>query len=203
MKKSIILLLLLGFSTIAFTQSEPSFKKDNKVYRMEQNEKFKSKEQSPLKIKDRTTFKKLKYFRIKKAYRVVAKFVRTKGSEPFEMATTTDRKPIYEKYGEVHFEIKGQSVKLNVYQSHSSRQNPLYRNHLFLPFKDSTNGAKSYGGGRFIDVRIPSGDTMVIDFNKSYNPYCAYNDKYSCPIVPVENRLEIALPVGVRTYDKH
>ena len=203
MKNWILIICLCGASSMAIGQSALSIKKENKNYRTEQNEKFRSKHESPLKIKDKEAFKKLDFYGIKKAYRVEAKFVRTAGSEPFEMPTTTDRKPVYEKYGEIHFEIKGKALTLNVYQSHSSRQNPLYRNYLFLPFKDLTNGHKSYGGGRFIDVRIPKGETMTIDFNKSYNPYCAYNDKYSCPIVPIENHLKVAIPAGVRTYDKH
>jgi len=136
-------------------------------------------------------------------YRVKAKFVRTPGSEPFEMPTTTDRKPIYEKYGVAHFEIKGKSYQLTIYQSLSSRQNPLYRNQLFLPFKDLTNGHKSYGGGRFINLTIPKDDSIIIDFNKSFNPYCAYNGKYSCPIVPKENHLQVVIPAGVKKYDKH
>jgi len=203
MRKLIFIICLSAASTFVVGQSTLSIKGENKTYRSEQNEKFKNKNGSPLKAEDCDAFKKLHFFRIKKKYRVEAKFVRTPGSEPFEMPTTTDRKPIYEKYGEVQFEIKGKSYKLNVYQSHDSRRNPLYRDYLFLPFKDLTNGHKSYGGGRFIDLRIPKGETVTIDFNKSYNPYCAYNDKYSCPIVPIENHLKVEIKAGVRAYDKH
>jgi len=75
---------------------------------------------------------------------------------------------------------------------------------LFLPFNDTTNGADSYGGGRYIDLKIPSEEskTIRIDFNKSYNPYCAYNAKYSCPIPPKENDLPIAILAGVKAYNK-
>lgn len=199
MKKWFLLLLLF----IPFLLMGQSFRSDVKAYQTEQNEKFKKSSTSPLKEKDVETFKKLKFFGKRKKYRVIAEFKRAKNAKPFTMATTTDRKPVYEKYGELHFFIKGKAYMLNVYQSHDSRKNPLYRNHLFLPFKDLTNGKKSYGGGRFIDLRIPKGDTMVIDFNKSYNPYCAYNEKYSCPIVPIENHLQVAIPAGVKGYDKH
>ena len=74
--------------------------------------------------------------------------------------------------------------------------------YLFLPFIDDTNGEESYGGGRYIDLRIPEGDTIVIDFNKSYNPYCAYNDKYSCPIVPRINYLALEVRAGVMAFNK-
>ena len=78
-----------------------------------------------------------------------------------------------------------------------------YEDYLFLPFLDETNGLESYGGGRYINVRIPEGDTMIIDFNKSYNPFCAYNDKYSCPIVPRENYLKTRIEAGVKGFAKH
>ena len=203
MKKSIVIICFLLLSGSIYSQGNLSLKADNQNYRSEQNDKFGNQETSPLKEQDCLVFKKLKFFKIKKRYRVEAKFIRTAGSEPFEMPTTTDRKPVYEKYGEAHFTIKGKAYKLDIYQGHDSRRNPLYRDYLFLPFKDLTNGHKTYGGGRFIDLRIPKGETITIDFNKAYNPYCAYNDKYSCPIVPIENHLKVAIPAGVRAYDKH
>ena len=80
---------------------------------------------------------------------------------------------------------------------------PGYEDYLFLPFLDNTNGETSYGGGRYVEGRIPEGDILVIDFNKAYNPYCAYNEKYSCPIVPRENSVDENIEAGVKAYDKH
>ena len=81
----------------------------------------------------------------------------------------------------------------------------MIANLLFLPFNDSSNGKTSYGGGRFIDIEIPenSSKSIIIDFNKAYNPYCAYNHKYSCPIPPKENLLVIPIAAGVKAYKKH
>ena len=78
-------------------------------------------------------------------------------------------------------------------------------NFLFLPFKDLSNGKSSYGGGRFIDLEMPlsNSKTIIIDFNKAYNPYCAYNHKFSCPIPPKENNLNIDILAGVKAYGKH
>ena len=73
---------------------------------------------------------------------------------------------------------------------------------MFLPFMDHTNGSASYAGGRYIDLRIPEGDTLIIDFNKAYNPYCAYDEKYSCPIVPSENYLDLEVEAGVKVFEK-
>ena len=79
-----------------------------------------------------------------------------------------------------------------------------FENYLFLPFNDTSNGKTTYGGGRFIDLEIPEkgSKTISIDFNKAYNPLCAYNHKYSCPIPPAENNLSIEIPVGVKDYNK-
>ena len=77
-----------------------------------------------------------------------------------------------------------------------------FKDYLFLPFMDDTNGEQTYAGGRYIDLRIPEGNTLKIDFNKAYNPYCAYNEKYSCPIVPRENYLDVAVKAGVKVFKK-
>lgn len=77
-----------------------------------------------------------------------------------------------------------------------------YNDHLFLPFLDDTNGDATYGGGRYIDLRIPKNDIIKIDFNTAYNPYCAYNGKYSCPIVPSENYLPVKVEAGVKAFNK-
>ena len=202
MKAIQFIIIFICFSTTGFSQSKPAFKDKIKAYQADQNEKFKDQRISPLKDTDRSHFERLKFCRPKAAYRVQAKFVRTTDAKPFEMPTTTDRNPVYEKYGEVHFEIKGRKLHLAVYQSHDSRRNPLYRKNLFLPFKDMTNSKTTYGGGRFIDIKIPTEDTMIIDFNKAYNPYCAYSPKYSCPIVPKENHLKLAIKAGVKKFTK-
>ena len=75
-----------------------------------------------------------------------------------------------------------------------------YENYLFIPFGDATNGHKSYGGGRYVEVDFTNSDFLLIDFNKSYNPYCAYSNRYSCPKVPLENILNITINAGVK-YD--
>ncbi len=78
-----------------------------------------------------------------------------------------------------------------------------YDDYLFLPFLDETNGDESYGGGRYVEARIPAGDTLIINFNEAYNPYCAYNERYSCPIVPRANYINTRIKAGVKAFDKH
>ena len=118
----------------------------------------------------------------------------------FKMKTTGARLPEYVKYGELTFTIDGKPFKLNLYQNIDLTQKEGYEDYLFLPFSDLTCGKQSYIGGRYIDMRIPKTNTVTIDFNKAYNPYCAYNHKYSCPIVPLENDLNIEVLAGVKKF---
>ncbi|MFA5669003.1 MAG: DUF1684 domain-containing protein [Balneolaceae bacterium] len=163
---------------------------------------FRNPELSPLTEIDFKNFKGLDFYPIDLDYYIKAKFVRTPNEPPFAMPTTTPREEpaMYEKYGEVHFTLNGESVELPVYQSHSLREEPEWENYLFLPFKDATNGKLTYGGGRYLELWMDGADTIIVDFNKAYNPYCAFNIKYSCPIVPKENRMNIAIYAGEKNF---
>lgn len=118
------------------------------------------------------------------------------------MKTNTTRTPEYVKYGELHFDLQGRRFLLNIYQNIELIKTEGYEDYLFLPFSDETNGVETYGGGRYIDAAIPEGDSLTIDFNKAYNPYCAYNEKYSCPIVPRQNYLNTRIEAGVKMFKK-
>ncbi len=140
-------------------------------------------------------FQGVAYFEIDTSYILNAHFKLDKGKW-FEMPTTTARKPIYRRYGFVAFELNGMQQKLTVYQNKALRKKPGLENYLFIPFNDLTNGKESYGGGRYLDFRIPENSSVVLDFNLTYNPYCAYADRYSCPIPPAENKLLIEIRAG-------
>ena len=169
-------------------------------FQEELNAEYADAKTSPLMPEDLATFKTLDFYPANEKFFVVAKFVRTKKEKPFEMKTSTDRKPMYVKYGVVYFTIDGSNFKLNVYKNIALSQQEKYKDHLFLPFSDLTCGNESYIGGKYIDLKIPKGKKLVIDFNTSYNPYCAYNHKYSCPIVPLENDLNIEIKAGVKKF---
>ena len=173
------------------------------LFQREMNADFKDASKSPLTKKDLKNFKGLSFFKIDDKYRVTAKIVKTPDAPTFNFPTTTDRVAIYEKYGVISFTIDKQSFELSIYKD----VNPelTYENNLFLPFFDKTNGKISYEGGRFIDVLATDeskAGTIVIDFNKAYNPYCAYSDRYSCPITPRDNYLDIEVEAGVMAYKK-
>ncbi|SHJ56107.1 hypothetical protein SAMN04488508_110173 [Aquimarina spongiae] len=166
----------------------------------ELNHEFAAEETSPLSPKDLKSFKTLDFFKIDTSFCFKAKFVRTPYETPFIMKTTTGREPLYVKYAEAHFEFQDKKYTVNIYQNQGLTTESEYENYLFLPFTDLTNGETTYAGGRFIDLSIPEGDEILIDFNTAYNPYCAYNDRYSCPIPPEENHLNLLIPVGVKKY---
>ena len=197
------LLLFFIFAELAVAQTEAKTIKEIEAFRASENEKFGNEETTILTSKDLRKFKELEFYNINLDFRVEAHFVRTPNEEPFLMPTSTSRLPEYVKYGEAHFEIGGKKLQLNLYQNTTPSDDPQYLDHLFLPFTDYTSGDGSYGGGRFIDSHIPEGDTIVIDFNMAYNPYCAYNSGYSCPIPPKENDLLVRIEAGVKDFGKH
>ncbi|MFV0540743.1 MAG: DUF1684 domain-containing protein [Aestuariibaculum sp.] len=166
------------------------------------NAKFKDVSESPLKDSDRKRFKGLEFFKYDSIYAVKAVLIHTPSEQPFKMKTTTNRLPNYVKYGEIKFSIKDKEFRLSVYQNLELTNKIGYEDYLFLPFLDETNGLETYGGGRYIDIRIPENDTLLIDFNSAYNPYCAYNDKYSCPLVPRINYLKTRIEAGVKNFKK-
>jgi len=202
MFKKILTFILIGlFSLNLFGQSNnSSFKEEVKQFQQELNDQYSDSAHSPLLDKDRLNFNGHDFFEPNPVFYVQAKFKRTKNEKVFEMKTSTSRKPTYKKYGEIKFKINGKKFKLNIYQNQRLMNNELYADHLFLPFTDLTNGEESYGGGRYIDLTISDSKTMIINFNKAYNPYCCYNSRYSCPIPPKENHLNIKVTAGVKAF---
>lgn len=194
--------ILLGFLVLnSCTQGKQPIQGDTEFQR-ELNAAFKDASKSPLKDKDRREFKGLDFFEFDSTYVVQAAFNRTEDEQPFKMKTTTDRLATYVKYGEVTFTLNNGSFQLNVYQDQELLNEEGFEDYLFLPFLDDTNGEGTYGAGRYIDLKIPAENQMTIDFNTAYNPYCAYNEKYSCPIVPRENYVDIEVRAGVKDYKK-
>lgn len=197
-----IVFILVFVSALSCAQKKEPIPGETE-FQKEINAEYKDATTSPLKDKDRKKFKGLDFFKFDSSYVVKASLKLTPDTQWFNMKTTTDRVSPERIYGVLTFELKGETYKLNVYQGKDIMKREGLEDYLFLPFLDNTNGDESYGGGRYIDLRIPEGDTIEIDFNKAYNPYCAYNDKYSCPLVPRENYLNTKVRAGVKAFDKH
>jgi uncharacterized protein len=166
------------------------------------NIEFSNKSTSPLDSVGIINFSGLDFYPINHKMKIDANFERTPLEQPFLMKTTTDRLPIYVKFGIAKFIINGIECKLNVYQNQEFIKKPGFEDYLFIPFMDKTTGGETYSGGRYLDLKIPKSDKIVIDFNRAYNPYCAYNHKYSCPIPPFENNLPLEIEAGVKNYVK-
>ena len=176
------------------------------AYQQKLNASYKDASKSPLKKKDLKNFKGLDFFPVDSSFIVRAKLVRTQNPPAFEMATTTDRMPIYKEYGILTFRLQGKDCRLPVYQSQDDAKDEKYKDYLFLPFTDYTSGNESYGGGRYMDLMltdIESDSSIVLNFNNTYNPYCAYNDKYSCPLTPRENHIDLEIKAGIKAFRKY
>ena len=200
MKKS-ILLSLLCINIVVAQDSTAIYEILN--FQNDLNAKFATEDESPLTSEDLESFNGLDFFDIDTSLIVEAKFIRTPFETPFIMKTTNDSEPVYVKYGEASFKLKGKVIILNIYQNQELLSQEEYRDYLFLPFTDLTNGESSYTEGRFIDLRIPKDDYIILDFNQSYNPYCAYNDRYSCPVPPSENHIDLKILAGVKKFKKY
>ncbi len=207
MKTYIFSFVFLVFSYFSFGQNTAESQLENaKKFQEHLNEEYKDPEESPLSEQERLAFTAHNFFEIDTAFIVDAEFVRTPYETTFRMQTSSDRQPIYVKYADLYFTLKGKKMKLAVYQSQSLKNDPEYYDYLFLPFTDLTNGKSTYGGGRYIDLRIPEEGVknITLDFNQAYNPYCAYSGGYSCPVPPAENNLNLAITAGVKAYtNKH
>ncbi len=198
-----IVFLCTGFLLKAQLDTTNPVVKDILLFQADLNKEFKDSTKSPLRDSVRRAFVKHAYFPINLKYCVEAKLVVTPDEVAFPMITTSKSRPSYRKYGEVHFKLKGKAHQLNVYQSIDLSKFDGYRDYIFIPFTDLTSGDESYEGGRYIDLRIPKGNTIVVDFNKAYNPYCAYAKQFSCPIPPAENSLKVRIEAGVLKPDHH
>ena len=138
------------------------------------------------------------FYNIDLQYQVKAHLNRNVNVKDIKFKTTSKKIKVFDLYGVATFKLNGQEYSVNIYQSHYLRTKEEYKNHLFFPFYDLTNNNETYGGGRYVDLIIPQGDKIIIDFNKAYDPFCAYSSNYSCPIPPIENSLEVEIKAGVK-----
>jgi len=147
----------------------------------------------------------ISFFPVNEKYLINCRFERTINSPWFRMESSGPIKKNYRVYGKIHFSINDTAVILNIYQSQDLMGTQQYRDHLFIPFTDATSGEETYESGRYIDLEINDikNDKVLIDFNKAYNPYCAYiSGKFNCPIPPDENRLVVSIRAGEKAFSK-
>ncbi len=174
-------------------------KKEVMSARQDKDRFFKSSPQSPLLDDQQWRFKALEYYPVDYAYRVTARFHSLPKPVEFRIQTSTGHERVYTTLGQLDFTLKGKAATLFAYQEKGNEAAPT--NSLFVPFTDLTSGHESYGAGRYLEMERPAaGEAVVMDFNLAYNPYCAYNYNFSCPIPPPENHVEVAIKAGEKIF---
>lgn len=166
-------------------------------FRQSKDEFFKS-QQSPLPSAARASFVGLRYYAPNLELRLSLTLERDPSAAPILMQTSTGAERVYQRLGWVTFSAAGSSARLALYAPEGDDQPSA----AFVPFMDATNAKETYEGGRYLEAEL-TGETVTLDFNLAYNPYCAYVDHWSCPIPPNENRLKVAIRAGEKTFGDH
>ncbi|SHL85841.1 hypothetical protein SAMN05444360_10566 [Chryseobacterium carnipullorum] len=200
--KKILIILLLSPLFILAQKGASKESKEIRKFQKELDAEYLNPKETPLRGDNFTNFKKHPFFPVNLKYRVTAKLSKTENPQPFELPTSSGKTKPYREYGKATFELDGKPYTVTLYQSLDLIKQDKYKDHLFLPFRDATNEKETYGGGKYMDLKIPKGNTIVLDFNQSYQPYCAYNAyDYNCPVVPEENKLPVEIRAGVMYQD--
>ena len=163
------------------------------AFRAEKDKFFATHPQSPLTVEQKRDFKGLSYFDEKPELRLEAQVDKFPEQQRFEMQTSTGQTQTYTRYGKIKFDLGGQVAELTIYESPHG---------FFLPFIDGLAGEETYPAGRYLDPEPLPGNRLLVDFNLAYNPYCAYNDLWSCPLTPLENRLDVPIRAGEKLFKK-
>lgn len=206
MKKILVPLLVVGIVTILIYTLQGTGSRDeveNKKYleeivqeRRDKDNFMRHDEQSPFKGEEKKKFPGLKYFEPNPGWRIEAAVQENKEKELLVLSTSDNKQKPFKKWGYAIFNRNGQEFRLLLLQ-------PAYGlapEELFLPFTDATSANETYGAGRYLDLEMPKRKKITLDFNKAYNPYCAYTEGYSCPFPPKENMLPIAVEAGEKTF---
>jgi uncharacterized protein (DUF1684 family) len=201
MKFSVIISFIILVTFVSSCSSETTSGPENlkvstyadslNLWRKKNDKELKNESNTPLEQAKVESFTGLKYFAPNESWNIHTKYVKIDTGKVFNMPTTTERMIPMVKDGLIEFVRNGDSIKLYTY---SYIEHP--EEDLFVPFLDLTNGDITYGGGRYININRPINDSIWIDFNMAYNPYCAYNHAYSCPVPPLENSLNIEVKAG-------
>lgn len=195
---AVVVVMLIFVYSFSGQQAGEAYIEEVNSYREEKNELFTNGEASPLDRKQKKVFKGLNYFPTDPAYRIIADFEKFAIQEAIQIKTNLGVTKVYKKHGKASFQLNNQTHELLILKS----TDRLTSNILFIPFTDETSGRETYGAGRYIDAEMSGNNKIVIDFNTAYNPYCAYNSTYECPLPPRENNLIVKIEAGEKNYKK-
>lgn len=190
------LIILFLISTTAYAQH---FGEEIAKHRENYKAAFINDKNSPLKEKD---IAHLHFFEADSTYQITATVNLLKDQKSFQMPTYDGTSKEFIRYAKVNFKLNGKDLELTLYRNIALMANPMYKSSLFLPFTDESTSVTTYGGGRYIDldIRQINDNKITIDFNKAYNPYCAYSDGYRCPVPPEENDMPVSILAGEKNY---
>jgi uncharacterized protein (DUF1684 family) len=197
----IIALVLVAIAIYSFTGSPSDteeYREKIEELRANKNRELKQDAASPLPLEEKASFTGLSYYPIDEQYRIKASFEKFRTPPVHTLQTSDGKARKYLEWGKATFNWQGNEHELSVLKP-AEKQGSDY---FFIPFFDHTSAMETYGGGRYIDVEPPSKQHILIDFNTAYNPYCAYSNRYSCPIPPLENKLSMAVEAGEKAYEK-
>ncbi|MFY0650536.1 MAG: DUF1684 domain-containing protein [Cyclobacteriaceae bacterium] len=200
MKKGIIVVVILGLLALIFytqsgRESAEEYAAKIEEARVEKNEFMKTSSQSPFLGSD-MAFEPLKFFAPNPEFKVRAKIEVIESKSFLTLGTSTGQDEKYLKYAYASFELKGTPMKLLLLKKATGKKGEP----VFTSFADDTSGDSTYGGGRYLDLEFKNARRIDIDFNLAYNPYCAYNGNFSCPLPPAENILTVAIEAGEKTF---
>ena len=198
--KSVFITLLLAVTTGLV--SAQTYTDSLAAFRKEYIKDLLAEKRLPLKPAD---VRYIHFYEADPAYRVWAEFMPSPGSKPFLIATHSGKQKPFKEYGTLTFTLHDTVHTLHLYQSVDMVNELAHKDELFLPFNDRTNYEFTFAGGRYIDLSVKDivNGHLLLDFNKCYNPYCAYADGFSCPIPPDENILHTAIPAGEKLFTKN
>lgn len=166
--------------------------------RKAKDKKFKRKRSTPL--KDFKQFKGLKYYEVDTDFVFKAKVEINEEPTVIEFSTSSGKARNYLSYARLSFSFGEEEYNLTLFQGIDRLTQLPIENYFFLPFTDMTNGSETYGGGRYIDIEGIVETEIILDFNRAYSPYCAYEEGFSCPIPPIENDLKLLVKAGEKAY---
>ena len=193
----VALLIVIMFYGLQESQDDTAYLNGIRKEREEKDRFMRTSGESPF-IKAPENFKGLKYFDPDTRYRIVADLFPIENKKVVVLPTSDGKEQRYRDYGYAEFVLDGVRNKLLILEV---MEMGAFRGKLFLSFADETSARETYGAGRYIDInKVPGSSTIILDFNKAYNPYCAYNDTYSCPLPPPENLLKVAIRAGEKSY---
>jgi len=170
-----------------------NYQKQIEEFRKEKDMFFKTSPYTPLTSEQQEAFSGLNYFRVDEKFRFIVELKEFKNKTLIKIITSKGTEQEYIRYGFVEFEVDGVKCMLTVFKQVNS-------DYFFVPFKDKTSGKETYGAGRYIEIEHIEGNKYILDFNLAYNPYCAYNENWVCPLVPFENHLPVEIRAGEKSF---